>query len=173
MFLTGYTPVLHIRTGQQSITTNFQPLTAHIYQVMIIVTSGFSKKSFFFYSYNFYSLEILLNNLELVFLEFKQIYKTQRSSLFSFYLLIFYLLYCNHSVYYPPFCAFALLVNTQDEPVLFLIVVLQSFYVIRLSTICTWTGSLKRTLFLISFLNEASIFLRWDLPQLKLESQNC
>ena len=49
MFLTGYTPVLQISAGQQSITTNFQPLTYHIYQVMIIVTSGFSKKSFFFY----------------------------------------------------------------------------------------------------------------------------
>ena len=57
--------------------------------------SDFSKKSFFFYQYNFYFLEILLNDLELVFLEFKYIYKTQRSSLFSFYLFIFYLLFHN------------------------------------------------------------------------------
>ena len=40
-----------------------------------------------------------MNNLELVFLEFKHIYKTQRTSLFSFYLFIFYLLFFNHSVY--------------------------------------------------------------------------
>ena len=53
----------------------------------------------FFYWYYFYFLEIALNNLELVFLEFKHIYKTQRTSLFSFYLIIFYLLFCNHSVY--------------------------------------------------------------------------
>ena len=38
-----------------------------------------------------------MSNLELVFLEFKHIYKTQRTSLFSFYLFIFYLLFCNHS----------------------------------------------------------------------------
>ena len=39
-------PVLQIRDSQQSITANLWPLTAHIYYVMIIVTSGFSKKSF-------------------------------------------------------------------------------------------------------------------------------
>ena len=37
---------LQIRAGQWSITANFQPLTAHIYYVMIIVASGFSNKSF-------------------------------------------------------------------------------------------------------------------------------
>ena len=36
-----------IRASQQSITANLWPLTAHIYHVMIIVTGGFSKKSFF------------------------------------------------------------------------------------------------------------------------------
>ena len=46
-------------------------------------------------------------------------------------------------------------VNTQDESVLFLIVVSQSLYVIMLSTFCTWTGSLKQTLFLVNYLNEA------------------
>ena len=44
---------------------------------------------FFLYQYNIYFLEIILNDLELVFLEFKHIYKTQRSSLFSSYLSIF------------------------------------------------------------------------------------
>ena len=39
--------VLQIRAGQRSITTNLWSLTTHIYHVMIIVTSGFSKKSFF------------------------------------------------------------------------------------------------------------------------------
>ena len=33
--------------GQQSTNTNLQPLTTHIYHVMIILTSGLSKKSFF------------------------------------------------------------------------------------------------------------------------------
>ena len=38
--------VLQIKIGQQSITTNFWPLTAHKYHIMIIVTGDFSKKSF-------------------------------------------------------------------------------------------------------------------------------
>ena len=67
------------------------PLTAHIYLVMIIATGGFSKKLFFGY---FYFLEILLNYLELVFLEFKHINRTQRTSLFSSYLFIFLLICC-------------------------------------------------------------------------------
>ena len=37
-------------TGQQSITTNLLPLAAYIYHVMIIVTSGFSRKSFLLFS---------------------------------------------------------------------------------------------------------------------------
>ena len=37
--------VLQIRTGQRSINVNLWPLTAHICHVMIMVTSGFSKKS--------------------------------------------------------------------------------------------------------------------------------
>ena len=41
------TPALQIRASQRSITTNLQPLTIHIYHVMITVTGGFSKKSFF------------------------------------------------------------------------------------------------------------------------------
>ena len=40
-------PALQIRASQQSITASLWPLTAHIYHVMIIVTRGFSKKSFF------------------------------------------------------------------------------------------------------------------------------
>ena len=39
--------VLQIRASQQSINANIWPLTAHIYHVMITVTSDFSKKSFF------------------------------------------------------------------------------------------------------------------------------
>ena len=49
---------LQIRAGQRSITANLWPLTAHIYHVMIIVTSSFSKNSFFiniiFISYKFF-----------------------------------------------------------------------------------------------------------------------
>ena len=40
-------PALQIRASQRSITANLWPLTARIYHVMIIVISGFSKKSFF------------------------------------------------------------------------------------------------------------------------------
>ena len=47
-----------IWADQQSITTNLWPLTAHIYQLMIIVTGGFSKESYFiiiiFISYKFF-----------------------------------------------------------------------------------------------------------------------
>ena len=39
--------VLQIKASQQSITTNLWLLIAHICHVMIIVTGGFSKKSFF------------------------------------------------------------------------------------------------------------------------------
>ena len=60
----------------------------HIYHVMILVTGGFSKRSFLLLFP--YFLEILLNNPELVFLEFKHFYKTLRTSLLSFYLLNFY-----------------------------------------------------------------------------------
>ena len=41
-----YIAALQIRAGQRSITASLWPLTAHIYHVMIIVTGGFSKKSF-------------------------------------------------------------------------------------------------------------------------------
>ena len=87
---------LQIRADQRLITANPRPLTTPIYQIMTIVTGGFSKRFFFYY---FYFLEILLNDLEIVFLEFKYIYKTQRISLFSFYPFIFYLLFSNYSVY--------------------------------------------------------------------------
>ena len=83
--------------GQSTVNYRHSLVLDRPYLVMIIVTGGFSKKSFFYYY--FYFLEILLNNLELVFLEFKHIYKTQRTSLFSFYLFIFCFLFRNHSVY--------------------------------------------------------------------------
>ena len=40
------TPALQLRSSQWSITANLWSLPAHIYNVTIIVTSGFSKKSF-------------------------------------------------------------------------------------------------------------------------------
>ena len=85
------------KSGQQSITANLRPLTAHIYHVMIIVTGGFSKKSFF-YQYYFHFLEILLNDLELVFLEFKHIYKIKERVCFlficSFFTCCFVIILC-------------------------------------------------------------------------------
>ena len=68
---------LQIRASQWSIAANLWPLTTHIYHIMIIVTGGFSKKSF--YNNCFYFKEILLNDLELVFLELLNI---QNSFLF-------------------------------------------------------------------------------------------
>ena len=67
---------LQIRASQRSITAKLWPLTAHTYPVMIIVTGGFSKKSFY---YIFYFIEILLNDLELFFMELLNI---QNSFLF-------------------------------------------------------------------------------------------
>ena len=58
---------LQVRAGQWSITANIWPLTAHIYHKIIIMTGGFSKKSFYYYY--FYCVKIILNDLELVFLE--------------------------------------------------------------------------------------------------------
>ena len=43
-----YQTALQIRASQWSIATSPQSLTAHIYHVMIIVTSGFPKKFFFY-----------------------------------------------------------------------------------------------------------------------------
>ena len=61
------TSALQIRAGQWTITANLWPLTTHIYHVMIIVTSGFSMKPFYYHCFHF--AEILLNDFELVFLE--------------------------------------------------------------------------------------------------------
>ena len=42
----GIGTALQIRAGRRSITASLRPLTAHIYHVMIIMTGGFSVKSF-------------------------------------------------------------------------------------------------------------------------------
>ena len=74
-----------------------------------------------FFYYYFYFLGILLSNLELVFLEFKHICKTPRTSLSLFYLFIFYLFFRHYFVYLhsPHFRTYPLRVNTQDEIVLY------------------------------------------------------
>ena len=86
--------------------------------------------------YNYYFQEILLNNLELVFLKFEHFYKTYRTGLFSFYQYIFYLLFHNNYVYQQS--TFLLYVYTLDEPVLFLLIILQSFCILMLSNFCTF-----------------------------------
>ena len=128
-----FNKIWKIRTGERSINANLRPLTAHIYHVMIILTDGFSKKSYYFF------LEILLDNLELVILEFKHFYKTHRTSLFSFYLLIFYS-FCNHSMYWHSvlFRTFPLRLSTVDESVLSFYVVSQSVCILTLSLFCTF-----------------------------------
>ena len=124
-------PALQIRAGQRSITASLWPLTAHAYHVMIIVTSSFSKSFslviLFLFPINF------LNNLELVFLEFKHLQNVRKKYVFflscsfftccfmiilwinALHLFIFsgackhngrvcsLLLLCNHSMCSPPF----------------------------------------------------------------------
>ena len=78
----------------------------------------------FFYQYYFYFLKINLNNLQFLFLEFKHIYKTQRTSLFSFYLFFtccFVIILCIKVLHL--FRTFPLYVHTQDDSVPFLLVV--------------------------------------------------
>ena len=64
----------------------------------------------------FFLLEILLNDLEIVFLELKHIntFTKQKEQIYFFYLFIFYLLFHTHSVYecFPPICTFPLCENT-------------------------------------------------------------
>ena len=89
---------LQKRAGQWPNTANLRPATPHIYHVMIIVTNGFSKKSFLLL---LFFLEILLNDLELVFFEFKHFYKTHRTSLFicSFFTRCFIIVLCINAVH--------------------------------------------------------------------------
>ena len=62
LFMLWYCAVLQITAGQRSITTNFWPLTAHIYHVMIIVTSGFSNKSFFIIIFRSSRMQMFFKN---------------------------------------------------------------------------------------------------------------
>ena len=55
--------MLQIRTSQQSITANLWDLIAHIYHVMTIVISGFSKKSFF----NYYFQKLMFFKMQMFF----------------------------------------------------------------------------------------------------------
>ena len=105
---------------------------------------AFPRNLFYYY---YYFLEILFNDLELVFLELKHFYKTYRTRLFYFYLFIFYsflviilFIYALHLL-----VLFPLPVNTQYESVLFLLVV--SHCILMLSTFCTFriTSSKKKT----------------------------
>ena len=89
---------------------------------MIIVTSSFFRKSFFL---NIFFPKILLNDLELVFLDL---------NLFTRY---------KEQVCVLTLSTFPLF--TQNESFLFLTVVSQSLYVITFSTFCTWTISWKQT----------------------------
>ena len=88
---------LQIKANQRSITANLQPLTAHIYHVMITVTIDFSKKSFLVLQ--LFPRNSFINDLELVFLELKYFYRMHRQNKFVFFLSAhFYLLFCNHFI---------------------------------------------------------------------------
>ena len=103
--------VVQTRASQQSITVNFWALIIHIYHIMVTVTGGFSRISFLLFP------KCFLSNLELVFLEFKHFYKTHRTSLFSFYLFIYLLLFDNHSGYVrsPLSLFFPITVGTKEK----------------------------------------------------------
>ena len=82
--------MLKIRAGQWSITANLWPLTTHIYHEMFIVTIGISKKSFLLLQ--LFPRNSLVKDLELVSLEFKHFYKTQRKIKHRIFLSVHFLL---------------------------------------------------------------------------------
>ena len=129
--------MLLIRDNQQSITAK---LCTFIYHLMIIVTGVFSKKAFFYYFLYFYFLEIVLNDLELVILEYKHIYKTKNKSVF--FLSVCFLLVVSYS-----FCV--LMLSTFSH----------------FSTFCKHTGwvcSLFDSCFAITLCNNALYLLYLD-----------
>ena len=80
---------LQIKANQRSITANLQPLTAHIYHVMITVTIDFSKKSFLVLQ--LFPRNSFINDLELVFLELNTLQNAQTEQTVSFYQKVFFL----------------------------------------------------------------------------------
>ena len=82
--------ILQIRAGQRSITPNLWPLTTHIFHVMIIVTSEFSKKYFLIlFPINSFEQSFFLSwNLN-----------TFKHKFLLFFSVIFYLLFRNQSVH--------------------------------------------------------------------------
>ena len=91
-----------------------------------------------FYHY-YYFLEIYSNDFELIFWDLNTFTKHRERVYFPF-ICSFFTCCFNHSVYqqYTLFCTFPLLVNTQDESVFFLLIVLQSHCILMLSTFCTF-----------------------------------
>ena len=69
----------------------------------------------FQYIFHYYFLEILLSDLELVFMEFKRFYKTSKTILFSFYLFILYSLFCSHFATLCTFCTFSITSVTKEK----------------------------------------------------------
>ena len=130
---------LQLRAGQRSITTYLRSMTAHICHVMTIVTGSFSKKLLLLFPRNSFE-----RYWACFFLEFKHIYKTQRTNLFSFsffngcfkiilcinILHLFVLFHCVQTHRMSSFfaCCFAITLCNKA---------------LRL---CTWTGSLKPSL---------------------------
>ena len=102
-------------------------------------------RNLFFYWYYFYFLEILVKDLDLFSwnLDTFTKHKEQICFLFicSFFACCFVIILCIVLHFFVLFHG----LWTHRVSLLFLLVVLQSLYVITLSTFCTWTGSLKRT----------------------------
>ena len=130
--------VLQIRASQWSITGNLQPLTAHIYHEMIIVTGDFFQEIFLLlllFPKNSFERSWTLNSLNLI-----TFTKHTEKVCFLLYLFIFYLLFCNHSLVLTLFifCYFYTACKHTDESILFLLVVLQSLCILMLSNFCTF-----------------------------------
>ena len=102
--------------SQRSVTSSLRSLTAHIYYLMIIVTSGFSQKSFFYWYY-LYFLEIFWRFLNLFSWNLNTFTKHKEQVFFFLICSIFTCLFRNHSLYYrfPPFRIFPLQVNTWTD----------------------------------------------------------
>ena len=95
---------LQIRTGQQLTTGNLQLLSTHILACNDHCDRWLFQEIFIYYYYHYcyyyyyHFLEIILNDLEPIFLKFNHFYKTHMTS-FSFYLFNFYSLFHNYSLY--------------------------------------------------------------------------
>ena len=139
---------LQIRVGQRSTAASLQPLTAHIYHIMIIVTGGFFKK-YFFINTIFISQKFLGTILKL----FSCLQNTKNNSAF-FLSVHFLLVFFNRSVYLrsPTFHTFPPRVNIED------LIVCSLFYCSFAITLCNNDND---------FQFDKITFQHWQMPNVE------